>query len=132
MIMNRMLILLLVGMGGLLGSVTRYLISLALNNLKFISHPFPYGTFVVNIIGCLLIGLFYGISKNSDSWDSYFSLFFITGFCGGFTTFSTFSFENIELLQQAKYLHFIIYSVGSFAIGLLAVVAGLLIVKYVF
>lgn len=123
--MNRTLIL--IGLGGLLGSVFRYWIVSFF--LKIFSSPFPYGTFVVNIIGCLLVGVFYGLSKHYDWFNPTFVLFFITGFCGGFTTFSSFAYENITLLQSGNYLTFGIYSVASFVLGLLAAFGGLTLVK---
>lgn len=130
--MNKFLIIGLIGLGGALGSIARYLIGVLITHLKWVSSGFPYATFLVNILGCLLIGLFFGIGKSNNWLDHYTGLFLITGFCGGFTTFSTFSFESLELLQKAKYMYFALYSIGSFAIGLLAVIAGLYIAKQLF
>ena len=81
----------LVGIGSCLGGICRYLISL------FIGHPqsgFPWGTFVVNIIGCLLIGILWGVTSRFQNFAQAFSLLLMVGFCGGFTTFSTFSKED--------------------------------------
>lgn len=127
-----MIILTLVGLGGLLGSIARYLISVSLSDFKLFSVAFPYGTFVVNITGCFMIGIFYGLSKTYHWFDSSLVLFLITGFCGGFTTFSSFSYENIDLIQRAEYLAFAGYSIASFVLSLLAVIAGLMITKYFF
>jgi len=123
--MNRTLIL--VGLGGLLGSVCRYLITLFF--VKTISSPFPYGTFIVNIGGCFLIGLFYGLSKQYDWFNPALTLLLVTGFCGGFTTFSAFAFENMNLLQTGNYLTFAIYSTASFVLGLFAAYGGLMLIK---
>lgn len=123
--MNRALIL--VGIGGLLGSVCRYLIASFF--VKILPSPFPYGTFIVNIFGCFLIGLFYGLSKHYDWFNPALTLLLVTGYCGGFTTFSSFAYENINLLQTGNYLTFAIYSTASFVLGLLATFGGLTLIK---
>ena len=123
--MNKTLIL--IGVGGLLGSVFRYLVFFYCS--KNISSAFPYGTFIVNITGCLLIGLIYGLSERFNWLTPEWRIFLTTGFCGGFTTFSSFAFENTRLLQSGQYLTFGLYSVSSFILGLLAVFAGLTITK---
>ncbi len=119
--------LVIIGIGGLLGSVCRYLVSFYVT--KNIPAAFPYGTFIVNITGCLLIGLIYGFSERFSWVTPEWRLFLATGFCGGFTTFSAFAFENTRLLQTGQYLTFGLYSIASFALGLLAVFAGLSIAK---
>lgn len=129
--MNRILVLTLVGVGGLSGSIARYLVSTGLKNFQLFAISFPYGTFVVNITGCLLIGIFYGLSKTYGWFNSSLGLFLITGFCGGFTTFSSFSYENIDLIEKSEYLTFVGYSTASFALGLLSVFIGLMIIKYI-
>ena len=120
-------VILLVGVGGLLGSVCRYLVSVFF--LKQFPFAFPFGTFAVNIAGCFFIGLFYGLSDKYNWFSPELRMFLTTGFCGGFTTFSSFAFENIKLLQDAEYFNFAMYSIGSFALGLLAVFAGMCVSK---
>lgn len=122
--MNRSIIL--VGIGGLLGSIVRYLSAAFIT--KTLSSSFPYGTFAVNIIGCLIIGIIFGLSERFD-WLPEWRLFLATGFCGGFTTFSSFAYENISLLQDKDYLTFAAYSISSFGLGLLATFIGSFIVK---
>lgn len=120
-------IFLLVGIGGFIGSIARFAVGLGFS--KFVYLNFPFGTFTVNIIGSFLIGVFYGLSEKyswiSDDWR----IFLTIGFCGGFTTFSAFALENIAMLQNHNYTGFLIYSIGSFVLGLLAVWAGLNLVK---
>ncbi|MEO6833788.1 MAG: fluoride efflux transporter CrcB [Chitinophagaceae bacterium] len=123
--MNRSIIL--IGIGGLLGSIARYL--LASFFTKLFPSAFPYGTFIVNIVGCLLIGIFYGLSERYNWFTPDLRLFLATGFCGGFTTFSSLTFENLVLLQSSEYLTFALYSIGSFAVGLLAAFGGLSLTK---
>ena len=116
----------LVGIGSGIGGIFRYLISL------FIGHThngFPWGTFAVNIVGSLLIGILWGLSSRSHTLSPAISLFLMVGFCGGFTTFSTFSKEGLALLQANNYILFSLYAFGSLALGILAVALGYLTTK---
>lgn len=117
---------LLIFLGGGLGSVLRFLISKSLN---FESAFMPYGTFTVNILGSLFIGIVLGIAARSNLSGSPTVLFLVIGFCGGFTTFSSFAFENQALLRSGDYVNFFIYSFGSIILGILAVFLGLFLSK---
>lgn len=115
--------ILLVGLGGGLGSIARYVCQRWFS-MQYM-HSFPWGTFAVNIAGCFLIGLFWGISfKTFDSNESW-KLFLMTGICGGFTTFSAFTLEGIGLMREQKMLLFFLYAAGSVVVGLLATYAGM-------
>lgn len=116
-----------IGLGGFIGSVCRYYTAVLAT--RFLPLNFPYGTFAANIIGCLLIGIFYGLSARFGWFNPRWMLFLTTGFCGGYTTFSTFMYDNVKLLQSGQYWAFGGYAITSFALGLLAVFAGLLITK---
>lgn len=118
--------LLLVFLGGGLGSALRFLIS------KFLNHPqlsIPYGTFTVNILGSLFLGIVLGWAMKNNALNSDLHIILAVGFCGGFTTFSTFAFENQALLKSGDYLHFTIYTLGSIILGLLAIALGLFLSK---
>lgn len=120
--------LLMVFLGGGLGSVLRYLISITLNRT---SHSIPWGTFTVNVAGSLLLGLILGISYKSGYLNNNYLLFLASGFCGGFTTFSTFAFENQSLLRNGDLLNFSIYVFGSVILGILAIILGVFLSKFV-
>lgn len=121
--------LLLVGTGGFLGSVSRFLTSKYIQD-NFPS-AFPFGTFFVNIAGCLLIGLIYGISEKSTSFTLGWKLFLAVGFCGGFTTFSTFANENLALLRDGAFFYFFLYTILSVILGIAATFLGVLITKFI-
>ena len=119
--------LLLVGTGGFLGSISRFLASrLIQSNLP---SAFPFGTFFVNITGCLLIGLIYGFSDRSSLLTPGWKMFLAAGFCGGFTTFSTFANENLALIRDGNFFHFAIYTCLSVFLGITATFFGVLITK---
>lgn len=119
--------ILLVGLGGGIGSIARYLCQRWAYAIY--PHHFPWGTFGINIIGCFLIGLFWGLSfKSFDSNESW-KLFLMTGLCGGFTTFSAFTLEGIGLIKEQKLALFFAYVAASVVICLLATYLGMRITK---
>lgn len=119
--------ILLVGTGGFLGSVSRFLASRFMQNT--IPSIFPFGTFFVNISGCFLIGLIYGISDRDSLFSSDWKMFLTVGFCGGFTTFSTFANENLAMLRDGDFLHFFLYTGLSVFLGITATFLGVVISK---
>jgi fluoride exporter len=120
-------LILLVGTGGFLGTVSRFLTSRYF--AAYFPSSFPYGTFVVNIVGCLLIGLVYGITEKGNFISTEWRLFLTVGFCGGFTTFSAFAAENMAMLRDSEFFNFFLYTGGSIFIGLLATFAGIMLIK---
>ena len=112
---------LLVFLGGGAGSILRFLISRSLQN----QSGMPYGTFTVNILGSLLIGILIGLSLRNNLISNNLYLLLATGFCGGFTTFSAFAAENQAFLRAGDLYHFALYSLGSLILGFGAVFAGL-------
>jgi CrcB protein len=117
-----------IGTGGFLGSIARYLISGFFQNRLLTA--FPFGTFIVNITGCLLIGIIYGFSEETNLLSPGWKMFLTAGFCGGFTTFSTFSNESLGLLNDGAFFYFFIYTGSSVFLGIAATFTGILMTKY--
>lgn len=118
--------LLAVFLGSGLGGVCRYLLSKIIQT-HCAAGLFPWGTFVVNVAGCFLIGLFYGISDNSGisgMLSPQLRLMLTVGFCGGFTTFSTFVNENYLLFQSSNFLLVCGYVAASIIVGFLLLYTG--------
>jgi len=118
----------LVFIGGGFGSVLRFVIGKYLNNTE---TGIPYGTFLANILGSLLIGIILGLAAKNSTLSQSQSILLATGFCGGFTTFSTFAYENHVFLKSGDFTSFALYTIASFVIGFLAVFIGLYLVKYI-
>lgn len=121
--------LIIVGLGGGLGSMARYGVGIFCSN--YFPQIFPYGTFLVNVLGCLLMGFFYGILAKHSVLQNDLQLFLLVGICGGFTTFSSFSLENLQMLQNSNYNGFFLYTLGSILLGILAVWGGLTLTKLI-
>jgi CrcB protein len=120
-------ILFIIGSGSFIGGVARFLTTRFVQNLTV--SAFPFGTFMVNIIGCFLIGLFYGISDRGNLMNDEWRIFLTVGFCGGFTTFSTFSNENLSMLRDGNFFFVALYAGLSVFIGLMATYLGNLTTK---
>ena len=119
--------ILLVAIGGALGSVSRYLIGLA--TLRWFGPNFPWGTLAVNIIGGLAIGVFAELIARRFDGSAELRLFIVTGILGGFTTFSAFSLEVTAMAERGDYLTALTYVLTSVIISVAAVVAGLALVR---
>ena len=115
--------ILLIGLGGGIGSIARYLCQRWMSIIY--PHSFPFGTFAVNVLGCFLIGIFWGISFRSFNSNESWKLFLMTGLCGGFTRFSAFTLESLGLLKEQKNGLFIIYIAASVILGLAATYGGI-------
>jgi fluoride exporter len=119
--------LIFIAVGSAFGGVLRFLISKWMN--PAMTSAFPYGTLAVNLAGCFLIGLFYGIGLKHPSSSPALLLFLTTGFCGGFTTFSAFSYENLQLLKNGAFGLAATYIVASVIGGLIFTFLGFQIIK---
>lgn len=113
---------LIVALGGGVGSVARYLLSFYIQ--KGTDGTFPWGTFIVNILGSLIIGLLYGLSERGNLMSTELRLLLAVGLCGGFTTFSTFANENFILIRGGEFLHMAVYTGLSVVLGFFFVYLG--------
>ena len=119
--------MLIAGLGGFLGTCGRFLIG-KLSHYLFTS-PYPYGTFIVNLVGCFLIGLFFGLAERTQLISSSMNVFLITGFCGGFTTLSSFSNDMFLQMQNKQWGYLLLYLSLSIVLGLVMVWLGRSLVK---
>lgn len=115
--------LLLVFVGGGIGSVLRYMLGKWIN--AFHSQQFPWGTLGVNVLACLLMGLLVGLADHKQLISPTARLFWTVGFCGGFSTFSAFSSETITLMQGAFHFSLLLYILASLVLCVGATYAGL-------
>jgi len=118
---------LLVFLGGGIGSGCRFFLSNILNN-SFKSFHY-LGTFSVNVIGCIIIGIVMGFLQKENNFNQNYLLLFSSGFCGGFTTFSAFANENLDLIKSGNFSIFFLYVMSSVIFGIAAAYLGYLIVK---
>jgi fluoride exporter len=119
---------LIIGLGGALGAISRYGVSLGLSGAQ-LGSGFPWATLVVNIVGCFLIGAVYqfGIGRTLVYWLPFIAV----GFLGGFTTFSSFGLDAIQLFQAKQHTYLWLYVLSSNIIGLGAVFAGMKSIKLI-
>ena len=118
-----MLRVFLVGAGGFLGAVLRYLVGGWVHNVLD-NAWFPYGTLVVNVVGCLLIGFLAGLAENRLVFGAETRLFLFIGILGGFTTFSSFAYETLALARDAQNLAAAINVLAQVSLGLAGVWIG--------
>jgi fluoride exporter len=114
--------LLLIGTGGFIGSVARFLVSRLNTRVEWLS--IPVGTLAVNVLGSFLIGFLIGVSERSPVLTVELRMFLMVGLCGGFTTFSSFSGENLMLMRNGQFLPLFLYTGLSILLGFTAVYLG--------
>jgi len=119
--------ILLIGTGGFIGSVARYLVSRLNTRIEWFA--IPIGTLTVNVIGSLLLGFLVGISEKSPILTVEWRMFLMVGLCGGFTTFSSFSGENLMLIKNGQVLSLLLYTALSVLLGFTAVYLGYISTK---
>lgn len=105
------------------GALCRYF--LAGWSQRLFPMTFPGGTFVVNMLGCLLFGLVWGILEERELLDSQWRYVVLVGFMGAFTTFSTFAFESAGLMQSGRFVSLLINVMGQNVLGIVCVVLGI-------
>jgi len=118
-----------VAIGGMIGSILRYVVSIFVNNKVQSSTIFPWGTLAVNIVGSFVIGAVFGYGIRNQQFDQQWRLFLATGVCGGFTTFSALSNESYLLLKEQQYTPLFIYIAVSLVLGIMATALGYIITK---
>ena len=123
--MHLFLSLALVGLGSMLGGISRYGMTLLTQNVSAFS--LPYGTLLSNLAGCLLIGVIAGLGGKSEVLSTELRLLLATGFCGGFTTMSSFIYELGQFAQDKEYFFASTYFVATLAGAGLAFALGLLL-----
>ena len=114
--------LLIVGTGSFIGGAMRYLLSTLMKNVC--GQGFPWGTLMVNLLGCFLFGMLFAVFGKSNATDNTLYLLLTTGICGGFTTFSTFANESVQMLQQGNTWGFVGYVATSVVVGLALIALG--------
>jgi len=117
--------ILLVALGGALGSVARYLFSLTV--LRVTGSLFPFGTFAVNVVGCFVFGLIAGAAEQRVQIAPELRLFLLVGVLGGFTTFSSYAFESFALVRDGQFAWAGLNVVGQVVAGLIGMWAGYVI-----
>ena len=126
----------MIAIGGALGSMARYASTTYVAPLIFkptdSTVQFPWGTFVVNLLGSFLIGLLYVVLVEKNNLSPLYRLFFITGVLGGYTTFSAYSLEMLQLWQSGQIANAIGYALGSVVCGLLLAFGGMLLAQKIF
>ena len=121
--------ILFIGLGSFTGGVLRFLMSRWLQHL--VLGAFPLGTFVVNVLGCLAIGLFYGLFEQGNLMNPNLKMFLTVGLCGGFTTFSTFMNENFLLAKDENFFYMALYVMLSLLVGFFMLYVGHMITKLI-
>jgi CrcB protein len=112
-----------VSLGGVLGANARYLVSVYV--AERFGTAFPYGTFLINVSGSLVIGFFLTLAVERFAVDPLWRLFFATGFLGAYTTFSSYTFEAAQLARSGEYGLALLYLFGSVLLGMVGVFAGI-------
>jgi CrcB protein len=119
---------LLVGIGGALGSIARYLSGVAVGRVW--PSSFPLATMLINITGSLIMGLFIGwLARTTPAWQADARLFFAVGVLGGFTTLSSFSLDTVVLLERGEVAQAAVYVTVSIAVSIVALLVGLWLMR---
>lgn len=122
--------ILIVGSGGFIGSVMRYLVQQFVE--RGMSSTFPWGTLIANVAGSFIIGVVFALAQRGNLLNAEWRMFLAVGLCGGFTTFSSFAYNNFTMLEDGVYAQFFLNVGGSLLLGLLAVYIGMVSVRAIF
>lgn len=121
--------LFIIGTGGFLGSIARYLTQIMVE--RYLHSSFPWGTFVANIAGSFIIGVVYALSERGNLLSPEIRMFMAVGFCGGFTTFSSFAYNNLTMISENNYFQLMANIGLSLFLGISAVFLGIIAVRMV-
>jgi fluoride exporter len=117
-----------VAVGGAFGAMCRYILMTL--TTRFIPSNFPYGTFAVNILGAFLMGVWIAVMANMlPARGKDLHLLVAVGFLGGFTTFSTFTIDVFLMMEKGMMVESVLYVIGSFLVSLLALIAGMYLIR---
>ena len=119
----------LIFIGGGLGSILRYLTNIFVR--EHTGNDFPFGTLLINIAGSLVIGLAYGLIKKASVPTDHIAAFVMVGICGGFTTFSAFSLDFVTMVNDGKALPALTYVLASVTCAILATFMGIWLTKLI-
>jgi CrcB protein len=122
--------ILLVGSGGFIGSVLRYLIQYYME--KSLTSTFPWGTLIANIAGSFIIGMIFALAEKGNLMSAEWRIFLAVGICGGFTTFSAFAYNNFTMINEKAWSSLFINIGGNLFLGILAVYLGVILIRMIF
>jgi CrcB protein len=122
--------ILIVGTGGFIGSVMRYLVQFYVE--KGMSSTFPLGTLIANIVGSFVIGMVFALAEKGNLLSSEWRIFLTVGICGGFTTFSAFAYNNFTMIKEHSYGQLLFNLGGNIFLGILAVYVGIIVIRAIF
>lgn len=122
--------ILLVGSGGFIGSVMRYLLQYYVE--KGLTSTFPWGTMIANIAGSFIIGIIFALADKGNLMNAEWRMFLAVGICGGFTTFSSFAYNNFTLIGEKSYFPLLLNVGGNLFLGIFAVYAGIIMVRLIY
>ncbi len=122
--------ILLVGSGGFIGSVMRYLVQYYVE--RSLSSTFPWGTMIANIAGSFIIGMIFALAEKGNLMNAEWRMFLAVGICGGFTTFSSFAYNNFTLIKENSFIPLLLNVGGNLFLGIIAVYVGIVLVRLVY
>ena len=128
--LKRMRTILIVGAGGFIGSVMRYLVQVIVE--KGLFSTFPFGTLIANVAGSFIIGIVFALAEKGDVLSAEWRIFLAVGICGGFTTFSSFAYNNFIMLKEGSFGQFFWNVGGSLFLGITAVYLGVIFIRTIF
>lgn len=122
--------ILIVGSGGFIGSVLRYLVQYFVE--KGMTSTFPLGTLIANVAGSFIIGIVFALAEKGNLLSAEWRIFLAVGICGGFTTFSSFAYNNFTMIKEQSFMQLLLNVGGNLFLGILAVYLGVILIRAIF